>query len=238
MENNDTKDIAKVLNNHFKKRSLYVVKDLNSKYIRCSEAVAEEAGLNAPKEIKGKSDCDMIWRYSAESFIKADREITLHGKSQFHSLEMIRGVTGLHQVLVSKAGLRKGNGDLIAIISSNLIIDDLPIDIRKKNGKMSLNEERFYLGAFWGEKYITKREVQVLKCILHGFPAEKTAVRLNVSKKRIECIIKQLKQKLQCKSQLEIVNLAITQGWIYLLEEDLGIEPLIGKSTKKPTDDE
>ena len=135
MENNDTKDIAKVLNNHFKKRSLYVVKDLNSNYIRCSEAVAEEAGLNAPKEIKGKSDYDMIWRYSAESFIKADREIILHGKSQFHSLEMIRGVTGLHQVLVSKAGLRKGNGDLIAIISSNLIIDDLPIDIRKKMGK-------------------------------------------------------------------------------------------------------
>lgn len=61
---------------------------------------------------------------------------------------------------------------------------------------MRVNKERFYVGAFGGEKYITKREIQVLNCILHGFPAVKKAVRLNVSKKRIECIIKQLKQKI------------------------------------------
>ncbi len=31
-----------------------MLKDLNSKYIDCSESVAEEAGLDSPKSIKGK----------------------------------------------------------------------------------------------------------------------------------------------------------------------------------------
>jgi DNA-binding NarL/FixJ family response regulator len=55
---------------------------------------------------------------------------------------------------------------------------------------------------------------------------------LNLSKKRIESIIKQLKQKLQCRSQLEIVSRAIIEGWIYLLEEDLQIDPLGNKNKK------
>ena len=93
----------------------------------------------------------------------------------------------------------------------------------------SKDEERFYLGGFFGEKHITKREVQVLKCILHGFSSPKMAIVLNLSKKRIECIIKQLKTKLQCSSQLEIVNMAITQGWVYLLEEDIGLTDLNNK---------
>ena len=38
-------------------------------------------------------------------------------------------------------------------------------DIRKKTGKLSGDEQKFYLGSAWGEKHITKREVQVLKHI-------------------------------------------------------------------------
>lgn len=150
---------------------------------------------------------------------------------------MIQGSSGMHKVLVSKTGLRKDNGDLVAIISTNIIIDDIEVDIRKKTGKLSDDQQKFYLGSAWGEKHITKREVQVLKCILHGFSSAKMASLLNLSRKRIECIIKQLKQKLQCRSQLEIVSRAIIEGWIYLLEEDLKIDPLSDKN-KKNLDDE
>lgn len=80
------------------------------------------------------------------------------------------------------------------------------MDIRKKTGRLSEDEQKFYLGSFWGEKYITKREVQVLKCILHGFSAIKMASISSLSRKRIDRIINQLKQKLQCRSQLEIVS--------------------------------
>lgn len=229
-------DINKILNKFLKNNNHYVIKDLNSNYIGCSETVAEEAGLDSPKKIKGKTDYEMIWRSSAESFIQADKDIILHGKSQFNSIEMIKAVSGVHRVLVSKTGLRKENGELIAIISSNIIIDDLAIDIRKRNGRLSKDEERFYLGGFFGERHITKREVPVLKCILHGFLSPKMAVLLNLSKKRIECIIKQLKTKLQCSSQLEIVNMAITQGWVYLLEEDIGLTNLNNKPKNNTLD--
>ncbi len=57
-------------------------------------------------------------------------------------------------------------------------------------GRLSEDEQKFYLGSFWGEKYIIKREVQVLKCIFHGFSAIKMASILILSRKRIDCIIK------------------------------------------------
>jgi DNA-binding CsgD family transcriptional regulator len=224
--------INKILNKFFKNNNYYVLKDLNSNYIGCSESVAEEAGLDSPKGIKGKNDHEMIWKDAAESFVKADNELILKRKIKINTLEMIQGSSGMHKVLVSKTGLRKDNGDLVAIISTNIIIDDIDVDIRKKTGKLSNDEQKFYLGAAWGEKHITKREVQVLKCILHGFSSKKMASLLNLSKKRIECIIKQLKQKLQCRSQLEIVSRAIIEGWIYLLEEDLQLDPLAGKNKK------
>ncbi|WP_218814124.1 hypothetical protein [Rickettsiella endosymbiont of Dermanyssus gallinae] len=166
------KSINKILNKFLKNNNYYVLKDLNSSYIGCSESVAEEAGLDSSKNIKGKSDYDMIWKESAESFIQADGDLILNKKIQINSLEMIQGSSGMHKVLVSKTGLRKDNGDLVAIISTNIIIDDIDMDIRKKTGRLSEDEQKFYLGSFWGEKYITKREVQVLKCILHAMRQE------------------------------------------------------------------
>lgn len=219
----------------FKNNNYYALKDLNLKYIRCSESVAEEAGLDPAKSIKGKNDHEMLWGALAESFIKTDNELILSNTIKINTLEMIQCSPGIHKVLVSKTGLRKNNGNLVAIITTNIIIDDIDVDIRKKTGKLSNDEQKFYLGAAWGEKYITKREVQVLKCILHGFSSTKIASLLKLSKKRIECIIKQLKQKLQCRSQLEIVSRAIIEGWIYLLEEDLQIDTLSKNKNIKKT---
>ena len=106
------KSINKILNEFLKNNNYYVLKDLNSKYIGCSESVAEEAGLDSPKRIKRKTDYEMIWKDSAESFIKADSELILNKKIQINSLEMIQVSSGMHKVLVSKTGLRKDNGDL------------------------------------------------------------------------------------------------------------------------------
>ena len=101
------KSINKILNKFFKNNNYYVLKDLNSKYIECSESVAEEAGFDSPKNIKGKNDHDMIWRDAAESFIKADNELILNRKVKINTLEMIQGSSGMHKVLVSKTGLRE-----------------------------------------------------------------------------------------------------------------------------------
>lgn len=45
---------------------------------------------------------------------------------------MIQDSSGTHKVLVSKTGLRKDNGELIVIVSTNIIIDDVEVNIRKK----------------------------------------------------------------------------------------------------------
>jgi DNA-binding CsgD family transcriptional regulator len=76
---------------------------------------------------------------------------------------------------------------------------------------------RFYLGEAFGESYFTKREAQVLKYILDGLQPKQIALQINLSRKRIDFVILQLKRKLGCRTQIQLVKLAITQGWHCLL---------------------
>jgi PAS domain S-box-containing protein len=81
-------------------------------------------------------------------------------------------------------------------------------------------KERFYLGEAFGENYFTRREAQVLKYILDGLQPKQIAFQLNLSRKRVDFVITQLKRKLGCRTQLQVIKLAVTQGWHCLLEEN------------------
>ncbi|MFZ2486462.1 MAG: hypothetical protein WAW84_07735 [Candidatus Rickettsiella isopodorum] len=115
----------------------------------------------------------MIWKASADAFIKADNELILKRKIKINTLEMIQGSSGMHKVLVSKTRLRKDNGDLVAIISTNIIIDDIDVDIRKKTGKLSSNEQKFYLGSAWARNILQNVKYKYLNAFFTVFHLQK-----------------------------------------------------------------
>src|SRR5215467_10683591 len=50
-------------------------KNLESVYVGCNRRFAEDAGLNSPEEVAGKTDFDLPWKEDAELFRRRDRQV-------------------------------------------------------------------------------------------------------------------------------------------------------------------
>ncbi len=57
-------------------------KDLNSVYLGCNKRFAEDAGLESPEQIIGKSDFELSWSQQAELYRADDREVMQSGLSK------------------------------------------------------------------------------------------------------------------------------------------------------------
>lgn len=84
---------------------------------------------------------------------------------------------------------------------------------------MSTNtQNRLSLGKKFDGKYLTKRETEVLKCIVLGQTAKKIGLSLNISPRTAEAYIETLKLKLQCYSKSDITEATIASGLIHQLK--------------------
>lgn len=84
-----------------------------------------------------------------------------------------------------------------------------------------LNEKKskyLYLGNDCGNVYLTKREVEVLRCTILGYSAKSTAKLLNISFRTVECYIDNIKLKLRCNNKRELIGLIIKSKVISLLD--------------------
>lgn len=92
-----------------------------------------------------------------------------------------------------------------------------------QNLKQSLTNDdcvksRLQLGKQFGDQYLTKRETDVLKCVVLGYTAKQIGQRLNISFRTVEAYIEILKLKLQCCRKGDIVKKIITSGLITVLD--------------------
>ncbi|MES2998850.1 MAG: LuxR C-terminal-related transcriptional regulator [Pseudomonadota bacterium] len=101
--------------------------------------------------------------------------------------------------------------------------------LAKKSGYFSPDEQRLYLGKAFGDKNLTRRQVQVFKCLLHAFTEPQTALFLQLSVKTVRSIIRELKNKLQCCSKAEMVLTAIKHGWTFLINENRVLPELLSR---------
>ena len=76
----------------------------------------------------------------------------------------------------------------------------------------------FKLGSEFGDKYLTKREWEVLKYVVLGHSAKKIGRLLQISSRTVEGYVDKLKEKLGCKGRGEISFIAIKSGLIDLMD--------------------
>jgi len=91
-----------------------------------------------------------------------------------------------------------------------------------------LEEQRLYLGKAFGDQNLTRRQLDVFKCILHAFTTPEIALYLKISTATVRSIIRDLKNKLQCRSKAEIVLIAIKNGWTFLINEKVCLPKNLG----------
>lgn len=77
---------------------------------------------------------------------------------------------------------------------------------------------RLDLGQEFDNQYLTKREIDVLRCVILGYTSKKIGQQLNISFRTAEAYIETLKLKLKCFSKGDIAKVAFTSGLIYRLE--------------------
>lgn len=78
--------------------------------------------------------------------------------------------------------------------------------------------EQLELGDEFGNQYLTKRELEVLKCVIVGYSAKKIGHLLQISSRTVEGYINNLKLKLGCNSKAEISFITIKSGLINQLD--------------------
>jgi len=190
--------------------NLYVgIKDKNFKFIYCNEKVAEAAGVDSPQQIIGKTDYDFIWRDQADVYRIGDKRV-LRGYSYLNQPELQAQSRGLAKILVSKNQLWNKCNKCIGVMYSFIEISDCYL--KRKSPEFVNIKNRFYLGRYFNNEYLTRREVEILQNILVGYTSTQIAKLLNLSRRTVETHIDKIKKKLQCRTKGDIIVTAMKTG--------------------------
>lgn len=189
-------------------------KDKKFKYLYCNEVYAESAGLDSPNQIVGRTDDAMPWRKQADHFREGDHDV-FQGHIRINVPEIEVTKEKVADILVTESRLNDRNGKCIGLVGS--YIDITGKQLVKKSGYYNKVEKRYYLGADFGNEYLTIREIEVLKRLLLGYTAAQAGASLKISPKTVESYIENLRIKLQAHSKGEIIATAIQYGLTQLL---------------------
>jgi PAS domain S-box-containing protein len=93
-------------------------KNRDSVYVGCNRRFAEDAGLNSPGEVVGKTDFEMPWKADAELFRRRDRQVMETGQPML-GFEQPRSTSdGRTQCLLqNKLPLRDVKGSIIGVLT-------------------------------------------------------------------------------------------------------------------------
>ncbi len=64
-----------------------------------------------------------------------------------------------------------------------------------------------------GTEYLTKREIEILKCVLQGHSAKKIGLLLRISCRTVESYMDMLKIKFRCHRKNELITTCINIGF-------------------------
>src|SRR5206468_2341059 len=94
-------------------------KDRNSVYVGCNRRFAEDAGLEGPEQIAGKTDFDLPWKQYAELYRGRDRQVIESGRAMMDYEQPRSTSDGATRWLrQSKLPLREATGEIIGVLSA------------------------------------------------------------------------------------------------------------------------
>lgn len=94
-------------------------KDRDGNYLGCNTLFAQDAGLEDPQEIIGKTDWDMPWRSQAESYRTDDLEVIRSGRAKLHYEDQRTGLDGReHWIETSKVPLLDERGKVVGMLGA------------------------------------------------------------------------------------------------------------------------
>ncbi len=203
----------------------FTVSDLNSQFLLANNTSIQWFGFKSLDAMTGKIYADMPCRAAEQhaNFMQQDEMILQnkgHGK--------IIGLYCYHNydwkiVFAEKYPLKNEQGEIIALVTH---ISDMTnssfIDINKfvslvlQNNSIRFYEQKGYLveESPPTQFALSPRLSECLFFLIRGDSAKDIAVRLGISSRTVECYIDQLKINWNCNSKSELIQKALSLGYM------------------------
>lgn len=208
------------------------LKDKSGIYRYANKAFVEMAGLRSRTQIIGKRDSDLSWTIDIENWGLTDSDV-LDGKSIVRAKQKFRyGDGDLRTVMITKVPYRATDGEIIGVLGN--FCDCTGQLILETRGTFDGDKHRLYLE--FAPEWLSAAEVRVCFYMIHGFSAPRIAEKIGSSVSTIRFHIDNIKNKMQCRSNGEIVEVAMRTGvaWkIFSLHHADDIGPEVGNNHVK-----
>jgi two-component system cell cycle sensor histidine kinase/response regulator CckA len=113
-------------------------KDRDAVYLGCNRAFAEDAGLDSPAAVIGKTDATLSWRDQVASEVHTDRGVIETGQPRLNTEERLHGLDGrLHDFRVSTIPLRDEQDTIIGMLG---LYEDITVVKRAEEERLHLLE--------------------------------------------------------------------------------------------------
>lgn len=187
-------------------------------YIYVNEPFAQISGCVDKDEVIGKTDHDLIWKDQACIHESTDRAI-LKGKPFIRQDMLQTRVEGTSKILLTKKPLLSESGDIIGVIGN--FFDCKNRLLLETKGDFDPKKRRLHLGFV--PEWLSFAEVRVCFYIIQGFSASKISEKSGISISTVRYHIENIKNKMQCHSKGEIVEVAMKTGiaWTIINQQHL-----------------
>ena len=167
------------------------------------------------KNILGKTDSDFFWNKQADFYSSVDRKISQKNFIYSNKVESLPLKNRTAEILISKNPLLDKEGNCIGI--SGYFTEITGHCFVKKMGYHDDATKRFYFDGNSTRRYLTSKELEILKLLMIGHHPKKIGLILNISKRTVDSYMEKVKIKLNCHTNSEIVPTAFTMGFSFLI---------------------
>lgn len=206
------------------------ITDLKGNFVWLNNKAACFMGVNSIEEIIGKKYIDVKWEHDKSAMIKAENDQLLIARNKNMSfLSYHQYVDGWKMALCEKSLVYNDEKEKIGIINYWSDITDYSlIDINqflfnrlkdfkygeKQPFSLYLNKEKF------NNYNLSPRQQECLFYLLRGMSDKEIASKLNLSPRTVESYIHEIKNKMQCRTRVEVIEKSLNEGLLnyYLLQ--------------------
>ncbi len=193
-------------------------KNRDGLYTYVNEPFASISGCADRDDVIGKSDRDLIWREQADIHEITDQAI-LNGEPVIRQDIIQTRAEGSSKILLTKKPLLSERGEIIGIIGN--FFDCKNRLLLETKGDFDLKKRRLHLGFV--PEWLSCAEVNICFYIIQGFSASKISDKSGISISTVRYHIENIKNKMQCQSKGEIVEVAMKTGiaWTIINQQHL-----------------
>jgi DNA-binding CsgD family transcriptional regulator len=207
-------------------------KDINSVYTAINKDCAELFGIKKGRHFSGFTDHDIPCKISefSEQFQQQDKQVIASGQP-LKIIEIHLCSKNQWQVMLNtKNPLRDENNDIVGTFACCINITKQlgqlqhlfsSMQMIQSAKKSTLNRGSYILHQENIEPFLTKRQMDCLFYLMRGKTAKETASLLNLSKRTVEYYIAQMKNTFLCHTKSELIDLAISQGFMNIIPDCL-----------------